>query len=164
MRRIALSVLAGLFALMPLPACLAQGGPPPGPPRGQGRPPGLRAWFGVDRENARQRLGITKEQQEQIEALWAQMDQARRESMEKLGALYMELGRAYDSFDVDEEQVRRIRRQILQLHREGLERFAQSEDRLRKILTREQFGKLRTMMREMWAQMMHRPMRKDPRP
>ncbi|HSV75110.1 MAG TPA: Spy/CpxP family protein refolding chaperone [Chthonomonadales bacterium] len=163
MRRVILMAIILAFALPAAQLAVAQGGPPPGGPRGQGRVLGPQSWFGVGRESARQRLGITREQQEQIEALWAQMDQARRENMQRLGALYMELGKAYDAFEVDDAQIRRIRRQILQTHKEGLERFSQSEDRLRSILTREQFGKLKTMMRDMWQRMPERRPRREGR-
>ncbi|HXG24294.1 MAG TPA: Spy/CpxP family protein refolding chaperone [Chthonomonadales bacterium] len=101
-----------------------------------------------EREKIRLRIGITKEQQTQIEQLYVETDQQRREIGRRMHMLYRQLFTLYDNYDFDRNQARAIRRELTDLHRRTLWLHAENEEKLRKILTKEQFDKLRALMRE----------------
>lgn len=101
-----------------------------------------------EREKIRLRIGITKEQQAQIEQLYAETDQQRREIGRRMGELFRQLYMLYENYDFDRNQARTIRRDLTNLHRRILWIHAENEEKLRKILTKDQFDKLRALMRE----------------
>jgi Spy/CpxP family protein refolding chaperone len=101
-----------------------------------------------ERERIRLRIGITKEQQAQIEQLYTETDQKRREVGIRMRELYHQLFTLYDNYDFDRNLARAIRRELTELHRRTLWIHAENEEKLRKILTKEQFDKLRTLMKE----------------
>ena len=137
-----------------------------GPPLGAGIPQAdpsregprfLLAQFGGQRpgteeekEKARVRIGMTKEQQAQIEALYAGTDQQMRDIGGRMRDLYRQLRTLYDSYDFDRRQAGDIRKEIADLHRKILHLHYDNEEKLRRILNREQFQRLRELMKEEW--------------
>jgi len=101
-----------------------------------------------ERERNRVRLGITREQQEQIEALYAELDRQNREIWTRSGELFRQLDEKYSSYDLDQEGARAIRRELMGLHRRRLMAFAEFQDKLRRVLNREQFNRLQVLVRE----------------
>ncbi len=100
-----------------------------------------------DRERARRRIGITRDQQRRIEALYEDADEEKREIRRRLGDLYRDLDQAYDYYDFDRGRVRNLIGQVGGLQRRILDLHLNNEERLRRILSREQFGRLRTHLR-----------------
>jgi Spy/CpxP family protein refolding chaperone len=130
----------------PAPPAAAQGidghGPrPSGPPRPFFDSP-------EEKERVRLRIGITKEQQAQIEAAHQELDQKRRELGARLWEQYRKLGAVYTAYDFDRQQAKAIRREIFSLHRQILDLHAENEERLRKILSKEQFERFQAVMKE----------------
>lgn len=111
------------------------------------------------------RLGLTKEQQTQIEAFYTESDRQQRELMTKMRDLYHQLYTVYDNYDYDKNQASSIRREIGMLYKKRLTLTGENEDKLRRILNREQFDKLRALMKEQKEQRDHRMNdRRQPRP
>jgi Spy/CpxP family protein refolding chaperone len=111
-------------------------------------PQGQRGPSDEEKERNRIRLGITQLQQQQIDALYqetrAKMDEVRKSMMEK----QREIWETYADYDIDEAKAKSLRFQILRLHKKMGEIQADNEHKLRGILTREQFGRLRELMKE----------------
>ena len=100
-----------------------------------------------DRERARRRIGITRDQQRRIEAVYEDADEEKREIRRRLDDLYRDLDGAYDYYDFDRGRARNIIDQIAGLQRRILQIHADNEEKLRRILSREQFGRLRAELR-----------------
>ena len=67
-----------------------------------------------DKEKARLRIGITKEQQVQIEAIFTDTDKQMREIMGKLRDLSQQLYGELDNYDYDRNRVRSLQKNIMQ--------------------------------------------------
>lgn len=145
----ALALLAVCFGAPAFaPAALAQGPEMRGP-----RPPRPFYDSPEEKEKVRLRIGITKEQQAQIEAAHQELDQKRKELGSKLWEEYRRLGALYSAYDFDRAQAKLIRHEIFSLHRQILDLHAQNEERLRKILTKEQFERFQAVMKETFDRM-----------
>jgi Spy/CpxP family protein refolding chaperone len=127
---------------------------PDSPRREPGRPRSFRPHGPSDeeKEKTRVRIGMTKEQQAQIEALYSETEQKRRDAMKQLGEKHMRLGALYDAYDVDKKQERELLRDIMEIHWRLLRIHSENEARIRKILTKEQHEKLRALIRESMEQ------------
>lgn len=101
-----------------------------------------------EKERMRQRIGITKEQQNQIEALFMQTEQQKREIGMRMRELFRQQYALYENYDFDREQATAIRKEIMSLHRRTLLLHAENEEKLRRILNRDQFTRLRAMLKE----------------
>lgn len=101
-----------------------------------------------EKERNRQRIGISLDQQKQIDDLYketrARMDEVRKAMQDVQKKLWDE----YEKYDIDEAAIKSLRREINRQHWRFGEVQADNERRLRKILTREQFEKLRALMKE----------------
>lgn len=96
-----------------------------------------------DDDRARKRLGITREQQNQIEALYRATDRQRRDLRTRLDTLYREMDRLYARYDFDRARARTLANEISTLRRRSLLLYTDNEEKLRRILNREQFERLR---------------------
>jgi Spy/CpxP family protein refolding chaperone len=118
-------------------------------PRPPGGPPGFqRGPSEEEKERIRLRIGITREQQQQIEALYMETERQKGEVFTKMRELYTQLESMYDVYEFDRDQARNIRREITRQHVKIMMIHVDNEEKLRRILTREQFEKLRAIMRE----------------
>jgi Spy/CpxP family protein refolding chaperone len=144
----------------------AQTGPAPGRPQEEkrfGSPP----LSPEERERFRQRLGITAQQQEQMEALFAEAHKQRRELGKKLWELFDQRNKVCDTYDFDRSKERALRAEILKVHQQLLKINLDTEEKLRRILNREQFEKLRAARAEAMQNMKkfrHRGERMPPPP
>lgn len=91
----------------------------------------------------RRRLNLTDEQQKKIKTLYANSDRRKREIEERLNKLYTELDRLYDRYDFDAARVRAVTDEITEVRRRSLTLYMDNEEGLRRIITREQFDRLR---------------------
>jgi len=125
-------------------------GPPPGgvPGRGFGQGPTEE-----EKEKARVRIGLTKEQQADIDKVFRDSDVLMREIRTRFGELSKQLYGLYDSYDFDRAQAQSIRKELLKLHRRMGDIHADNEEKLRRIMTREQFDRMRKLMNEARDQM-----------
>lgn len=114
-----------------------QGGP--GRPGGQGRGPTEE-----EKEKFRLRLGITRDQQTQIEALHKSMDDTRSSYIDLSRQLYT----LYKTFDFDRSQAASLRSRINKLHKSMADIQAANEEKLRRILTRDQFDRMQAIIKE----------------
>ena len=101
-----------------------------------------------EKENNRKRLGISIQQQQQIDDLYKETGARMAEVRKAMGDRQRELWDVYGNYDIDEARARSLRMEIIKLHRKMGEIHADNERRLRQILSREQFGKLRELMKE----------------
>ncbi len=106
-----------------------------------------------EKEADRVRLGITKEQQNHIESVHAELDQKRKDLADKLWEQYRKLGTLYSSYEIDEAQTKVVRREIVSLHRRILDLHAENEQRIRRILTKDQFERFQALMKERFDKM-----------
>lgn len=154
-----LLILTGLVFL--LPGAPAQDGGPFGGGRGGGprfgQPPTLSP---EEREKFRQRLGISAQQQEQMDTLFNDSFKQRRVLGEKLGELFKQRSEISDVYDFDKKRDWALRRDIERIYSQLLRIHSDSEEKLRRILNREQFDRLRALRAE--AMRTHRENRRPP--
>lgn len=103
-----------------------------------------------EKEKNRIRIGITVQQQQQIDALWTDTGAKIREVREAQQQKNLELRQVMEKYDFDRGKARALREQIIQLHRKAGDIHAENEEKLRKILTRDQFERLQGLMKEMF--------------
>ncbi len=140
-------VVLGVAVFANLPAVAQQ----PDPPRregGQGRPPRRPPNWEEEKEKARVRIGMTKEQQAQIEAIYTESEKKRQEAMRELGEKHQQLRAVYDSYEIDKTKERALLRDIVAVHWRLLRIHSEDEAKIRRILTKEQHEKLRALMKE----------------
>ena len=116
---------------------------------------------GRDKEKARQQIGITTAQQDAIEALFADVEKQEKPIHSRLHALYHDLQTLYDSYEFDAKQARSLRDEIGTQQKSLLTLYASKEERLRRILTRAQFERLRAQMKESRDQSRHERRNKE---
>lgn len=122
------------------------------PRRGQFRMEARRGPSDADKEKARIRIGMTKEQQQQIEAVFNESDKKTREVFTELGQKHQDLQHVYDSYEIDKARERILIREIARLRMKLLQIHAENEAKIRRILTKEQHEKLRALMKEAMEQ------------
>jgi Spy/CpxP family protein refolding chaperone len=93
----------------------------------------------------RRRLRLSDEQQEKIQQLYRDSDRRKREIDELLKKLYRDLDKLYDRYDFDRGKVKNVSDQISDVRRRSLTLYRENEEKLRSILTREQFERLRNI-------------------
>src|SRR5579884_3987130 len=89
-------------------------------------------------ESQPQRIGITSQQQKQLEALFAESKRQRQAIRSR-------------------QQARAIREEIVAQHRRLLDLYAENETKLRRILNREQFERLRAQLKAARAERERHP-------
>lgn len=143
--------LAGLIAAGLL--CHAASGQAqrPGPSGGPGRGfDGRRGPTDEERERARVTIGMSREQQKQLEAVFHDSEARMRDVMTRIRDRYKELNELYAAYDFDRARARGLIRELTDLRRKVLESRTDNEERMRKVLTREQFDKLRALLAREW--------------
>jgi Spy/CpxP family protein refolding chaperone len=123
-------------------------GPPPGSPGG--RPPRFGPPTEEEKERNRIRIGISREQQAQIDKVFRDSDLLMQEIRKRNIDLSRQLYGLYDSYDFDRAQAKTIRRELLTLHKRMTDIHAENEEKLRHIMNREQFERMRAIVREDW--------------
>ncbi|MGC8668163.1 MAG: Spy/CpxP family protein refolding chaperone [Chthonomonadales bacterium] len=101
-----------------------------------------------ERERVRIRIGMTREQQDQIEKLWMETDRKLKEIAQKMSDLRRQLFELYDTYDYDRVKAAALRRQIAALYAQRMAAFAENQEKLRRILNRDQFERLRALIHE----------------
>lgn len=91
----------------------------------------------------RRRLRLSDEQQKQIQQLYRESDRRKRENDERLKRLYSDLDRLYDRYEFDASRVREVTDEISEARRRSLTLYMDNEEKLRRIISREQFERLR---------------------
>jgi hypothetical protein len=117
----------------------------------QGPPAGGRRFQGPseeEKERNRIRIGISKDQQAEIDRVFRDSDQLMQEIRKKFGDLSKQLYALYDNYDFDRAQAQAIRRDLLRLHKRMADIHAENEEKLRHIMNREQFERMRAIVRE----------------
>src|SRR5947199_9617432 len=71
----------------------------------------------AEKEAARVRVGMTKQQQTQLEAVFQDSDKQEREIRTHMRDLYKQLYNLYDAYEFDRKQAVGIQREILDLYR-----------------------------------------------
>jgi Spy/CpxP family protein refolding chaperone len=128
-----------LVTMMPSPAAAQRRVPLDGP---------VRAARPVPMRRAVVELGLTPLQRRQFQALrrdrGLQLRRLNREIMIRRG----ELAQLYRAYPLDEGKASSLIQQIAQLENQRLKLQLQNQVELRRILTRDQFGRFTTMMEE----------------
>jgi Spy/CpxP family protein refolding chaperone len=133
-------------------------GPPQG--RGFGPPPGGNSGSlqngpsEEDKERFRIKIGATKEQQNQIDLVFKDSDVQMSEIRGKFRELSQQLYSLYDIYDFDRNLAKGIRRDLLKLHKRMADIHAENEEKLRRILTKDQFERMKALMKEEYAKRM----------
>lgn len=119
------------------------------------RPGGFQGQRGPspeERESARRAIGITAQQQDEIEKLFKRSDPFRQ----KLRDLSKQLFDVYAEYDFDRAKAASLRKEMRHVQYQLSAIQADNEEQLRKILTREQFTKMRAYMKQQFDQMRQR--------
>src|SRR5690348_3545540 len=95
-----------------------------------------------EKEAARVKIGMSKEQAAQIEAMWAETDRQMKEVFSRTNDIRKQLDDLYDSYDFDRNLASRLRHEMVGLHRKRGQIFAENQEKLRRILTRDQFERM----------------------
>ncbi len=114
-----------------------------------------------DRERARQRIGISRDQQRQIEALYKETEGEKRKMRGWIENRYRELDRLHESYVFDRGHARNLVNIISRLQQRLLGLHLETEEKLRRILTREQFDRMRAQLREEREKRERRRSRRD---
>ncbi|MCW3099889.1 MAG: hypothetical protein JWL77_5507 [Chthonomonadaceae bacterium] len=101
-----------------------------------------------EREKARQQIGISVPQQEQLTRLYAEADKKEKAIGKDLHDLYEQQRALYSAYVIDHGQERDLRKKMEQMHSQLLQLHAETEDSLRKLLTREQFERLNAALND----------------
>ena len=101
-----------------------------------------------EKERTRIRIGITREQQKELEAALADARRQETEIHTKTRELYGQLFAQYDIYDFSRDDAKKIRREIGKLHHRRMLIHAETQEKLRRILTREQFDRMTQLTRE----------------
>ena len=101
-----------------------------------------------EREKARQQIGISVQQQEQLTRLYAEADKKEKAAGKELHDLYRQQRTLYSAYVIDRVQGRDLRKKIEQMHSQLLQIHADTEDGLRKLLNRDQFERLNAALQE----------------
>jgi Spy/CpxP family protein refolding chaperone len=101
-----------------------------------------------EKEAWRIRVGISKEQQGRLDQLFAETDRKMSENRAKIRQAWGELNEIIGNYDFDRKTAKDKRREIWKLHWQMQEIHAQNEEKLREILSREQFARMRAVIKE----------------
>ncbi len=101
-----------------------------------------------EKERNRVRIGITREQQKELEAAFADARKQEFEIHAKTRELYRQLFEIYDNYDFERDQAKSVRVEIGKLNRKRMLIHAETQEKLRRILTREQFDRMTQLTRE----------------
>ena len=115
-----------------------------------------------EKEKMRLKIGITKEQQAQFEAIFTDEQKQDREIRDKERELYGQLRKMYEDYSFDRNQAMSIRRELGGLYRKRLFLHSETQEKMRKILTREQFDRMTAAMKEMREKWMREHPRRGP--
>jgi Spy/CpxP family protein refolding chaperone len=117
---------------------------------GSAQPAGSPGPPPVPRADAMKDLNLTPDQRTRLKEL----GHRTREKLKQLGAAMMkareELEKVYNAYPLDDGKARQLNTQINSLQRSTLDLHYRAEQELRKILTADQFTKLRANMASRW--------------
>jgi hypothetical protein len=116
----------------------------------------------AERERVRVRIGLTKAQGRRIEQIHEDTERQKQVIVSRMREVYRQLRSLYDEYSYDRRKAEVLRKEILALHARRLELFGQNEEQLRRIMSRDQFAKMRAMMQEEWQKREHRSDRRPP--
>lgn len=102
----------------------------------------------AEREKARLRIGITKEQQQQLEAILRETSKSTKAVYDQLRARHAELLAVYDAYEIDRRREQALIKEIGRLRMRLLQIHSEHEKKVRQVLSKEQHERLRALMRE----------------
>lgn len=136
-RRLIFFIILSALGLSPL-LMLAQPPPPPGDER-RGFPPQPTPEM---KEQFRQRIGINEQQQEQMDAIFKETFQKRRDLGKKLGELFEARQKVCDVYELDKNQLRKVNAEIQKVQGQILALHVETEEKMRRLLNKDQFARL----------------------
>lgn len=101
-----------------------------------------------EREKFRIRVGMTTQQQEQMETLFKEIHKRRSDLFKRMRDLFEEREKVTEEYDFDRKREKAIRNELGQINAQMLKLHTETEESIRKILNREQFEKLRAIRKE----------------
>ncbi|MEP6753952.1 MAG: hypothetical protein ABJA67_00505 [Chthonomonadales bacterium] len=101
-----------------------------------------------EKEKNRIRIGISKEQQAKLEALFKETGDLMQEAFKKQGEKRKELSDVYKEYKYDKAKAASLQEELLQIRRQLAEISKKNEDKLRHILKKDQFDRFQTLLQE----------------
>lgn len=101
-----------------------------------------------EREKFRIRVGMTPQQQEQLETLFKDVHKRRSDLFNRMRELFEEREKVTDDYEFDRKREKAIRNELGQINAQLLNLHTETEEKIRKILNKEQFDKLRAIRKE----------------
>jgi len=102
----------------------------------------------AEKERARLRIGITKEQQQQLESILEETGKQTRAVYDQLREKHKQLQALYDEYEIDRAKERTVIREIARLRLRLLQIHSEHETKVRQVLNKEQHARLRALMKE----------------
>ena len=148
MKRVVSVLLALTLGVSLNGAILGQGEPPPRPGGGGFRGGGPPPMSPEEREKFRIQVGMTTQQQAQMEELFKDVHKRRGELFKRMRELFEEREKVTDTYEFDHKREKAIRNELAQINTQLLNIHLETEEKIRKILNKEQFEKLREIRRK----------------
>jgi Spy/CpxP family protein refolding chaperone len=101
-----------------------------------------------EREKIRVRLGISEKQQNQLEQSFFETMDKRGELGKRLRQLFEAREKLYETYEIDRAKERSIRNEIANIQNQFLVLHLESEEKVRRILNREQFARFQEWREE----------------
>ena len=101
-----------------------------------------------EKERNRIRIGLSKEQQSKLEALFKETGDQLQEVFKKQSEKRKELADIYKEYKYDKSRAATVQEELMQLRRQMTEISRRNEDRLRTIMKKDQFDRFQTLMQE----------------
>ncbi|MCC6730781.1 MAG: periplasmic heavy metal sensor [Chthonomonadales bacterium] len=101
-----------------------------------------------DKERARVRIGMSREQQAQLEAIFEGSRQEMHDLSTRMRDSYRKLNEVYETYDVDKQAAYAAIRQVMGVRKRLLLLRTENEIKMRRVLTRDQFERFRALLKE----------------
>ena len=101
-----------------------------------------------EKEKNRIRIGISKEQQAKLEALFKETGDQMQEVFKKQGEKRKELSDVYKEYKYDKAKAASLQEELLLIRRQVAEISKKNEDKLRQILKKDQFDRFQLVLQE----------------
>jgi uncharacterized protein with von Willebrand factor type A (vWA) domain len=94
------------------------------------------------KEEFRQKIGMTEQQQEQMDKMFKETFQKRRDLGKKMRQQFEARQKVGNVYELDRAQLRQINNEIQRVNAQILALHVEAEEKIRRILNKDQFNKM----------------------
>lgn len=118
-----------------------------------GGPPPISA---AEKEKNRIKIGLTVQQQQQLDAAFEEMGRQRQTLGRRMRELSQQRHELLANYNFDRKREKELRTETVQLYGKMMQLHTETDEKIRRIMTHDQFDRLQQMMREKMAEKMAR--------